>query len=141
MSKFLRTYTPIKAGRFRFSHKNIFRLAALLNHQNNIVYSNKYDKKILNWIDFFNKKLLQETRYGFWIHFKDWKKLVTLCRRGSNCWWRLLLENAEETSLTNKKTICWTKVLCSTRWGSLPHSNFVTDYLNENVPDYIRKES
>ena len=119
----LRTYTPIKAGRIWFSHKNIFRLAALLNHQNFIVYSNKYDKNILHWIDLFNKKFLQQTRYGLWIHFIDWKKLVAVCSRGSDCWWRLLLENTDETSLTNKKIdYLLDKVHGSTRWALLPHS-------------------
>ena len=37
----------------------------------------------------------------------------------------------------------WKKVHQSTIFASLPHSNFsyyFTSYLNENVPDYIRKK-
>ena len=52
---------------------------------------------------------------------KDWKKLVALCRWGSNCWWQLLLADAEETSLCNEEMILWTKVHYSTIWSSLPH--------------------
>ena len=40
-----------------------------------------------------------------------------------------------------KEFILWKKVHYSAIWGSLPHSKFVTDYLNENAPDYIRKEN
>ena len=49
--------------------------------------------------------------------------------------------NAEETSLCNTEFILWKKVHYSTIRGSLPHSKFVNNCLNENVPDYIRKEN
>ena len=49
--------------------------------------------------------------------------------------------NAEETSLCLKEFILWKNVHYSTIWGSQPHiANSVTNYLNENVPDFIRKE-
>ena len=112
----LRMYTPMKAPRIWFSDEKIFALAALLNHQDNRVYSNKSKKKGY-WIGSSSstKKSLQQTCYVLWIHFKDWKRFVALCKRRSDCWWQLLLENPEETFLCNKEIIWWTKVHYSTR--------------------------
>ena len=48
--------------------------------------------------------------------------------------------NTEETSLCNK-FILRKKVHYSIIWDLLSHSKFCCNYLNENVPDYIRKEN
>ena len=49
--------------------------------------------------------------------------------------------NAEETSLCNQKFILWKKFTIQ-QYGALCHTaNYVTNYLNENFPDCIRKES
>ena len=54
---------------------------------------------------------------------------------------KIKFELSEEASSCNKEIIWWTKVDYSIKWRSLPHSNSVINYLNENVPDYIRKEN
>ena len=54
---------------------------------------------------------------------------------------KIKFELSEETSSCNNEIIWWTKVDYSIKWRSLPHSNSVINYLNENVPDYIRKEN
>ena len=46
--------------------------------------------------------------------------------------------NAEETSLCNNEIILWTKFTIQ-QYGARCHTaNSVTNYLNENVPGYIR---
>ena len=49
--------------------------------------------------------------------------------------------NAEETSWCNKEFISCKKVYYSTICDSSPHSKFCYQFLNENVPDYVRKEN
>ena len=49
--------------------------------------------------------------------------------------------NAVETSLCLKEFILWKNVHYSTIWGRCHTANSVTNYLNENVPDFIRKEN
>ena len=103
----LRMYMAIKAMKIWFSED--ISVCSTANYQN------EYLQK---------KKLLQQTHYGLWIHFKDSKRLAALYRRGSNCyyrrgsncWWQPLLRNAEETSLCNKEIVWWTKVHYSTHW-------------------------
>ena len=87
-----------------------FQLAALLNHQNDLVYSNKSKKGYWIGSPSSTKKSLQPTRYGLWMHFKDWKSLFVFCRKARHCWWWLLIKNSEETSFCNKKIIWWMKV-------------------------------
>ena len=49
--------------------------------------------------------------------------------------------NAEETSLCNKEFILWKKFTIQ-KYGPLCNTkNSVTNYLNENASDYIRKEN
>ena len=67
------------------------------------------------------------------------RKACCLCRRRSDCWWRLLLENSEETSLYKKEIILWSKVHYLTIWGSSPQNKFC--YQLSKWKYYIRKEN
>ena len=49
--------------------------------------------------------------------------------------------NAEEISLRNKEFLLWEKVHYSKIWARCHTANSVTNYLNENVPDTIRKQN
>ena len=50
--------------------------------------------------------------------------------------------NAEETHLCNNRSLSCEKKFTIQQYGARCHrANFVTNYLNENVPDCIRKEN
>ena len=50
--------------------------------------------------------------------------------------------NAEETHLCNNRSLSCEKKLTIQQYGARCHrANSVTNYLNENVPDCIRKEN
>ena len=70
------------------------------------------------------------------IHIQS--KLIT---KQSKFHVKIKFEKSEEAFLCYKEIIWWTKVHYSTTWGSLPHIKFSTNYLNESVPDYVRKKN
>ena len=80
------------------------------------------------------------------LHFqkqicKDWKRLYVLCRRWAGCWWRLLLEMLKKHLDVIRSWSCGKKFTVQ-QYGACRHTaNSVTNYLNENVPDYIKKEN
>ena len=72
---------------------------------------------------------------------EDWKRLLALCRRWYCCWRALLLEMLKKHFHVIRSLSCGKKFTIQ-QYGALCHTiNHVTDYFNENVPDYIRKES
>ena len=70
------------------------------------------------------------------IYTKDWKRLVALCRRLRSCWWRLLFEMLKKNLDVIRNWSCGKKFTIQ-QYGA----NSVTNYLNENVSDYIRKKN
>ena len=80
-----------------------FPLAASLNYPNDRVYTNKSKKRILNRIFFFDKEIV--TTNMLWTLDSFRRLEMGSCRRGSDCWWWLLLKNTEETSFCNKEVI------------------------------------
>ena len=88
----------------------------------------------VNWI------LIKQLYYRKQI-CKDWKRLVAFCRSWCGCWWRLLLEMLKK-HLYVIRSLCCGKKFTIQQYGSRCYTaNSATNYLNENVPDYIRKEN
>ena len=72
---------------------------------------------------------------------KDWKRLFVLCRRWCCCWWPLLLEILKKRLYVIRSLSCRKKFTIQQYATRCHTANSVTNYLNENVPDYIRKEN
>ena len=72
---------------------------------------------------------------------KDSKWLVAFCRRSCRFWWWLLLVMLKKNLDVISDWSCGKKFTIQ-QYGARSHTaNSVTNYLNENVPDYIRKEN
>ena len=71
---------------------------------------------------------------------KDWKRLVALCRRWCCCWWSLLPEMLNKHLYVIRSLSCGKKFTSQQYVPRCHTANSFTSYLDENVPDYIRKE-
>ena len=67
--------------------------------------------------------------------------LAALFRRWCGCWWRLLLEMLKKHLYVIRRLSCRKKFTIQQYGTPCDTTNSVTNYLNKNVPDYIRKES
>ena len=70
---------------------------------------------------------------------QNWKRLVSLCRRWCCCWWPLLLEMLKKHLYVIRSLSCGKKCTIQQYVARCYKRNSVTNYLNENVPDYIRQ--
>ena len=71
---------------------------------------------------------------------KDWKRPVALCRRWCCSSWSLLPEMLNKHLYVIRNLSCGRKFTIQQYVALCYTVNSVTNYLNENVPDYIRKE-
>ena len=67
--------------------------------------------------------------------------LAALFRRWCGCWWRLLLEMLKKHLYVIRRLSCRKKFTIQQYGTPCDTTNSVTNYLNKNVPDYIRKEN
>ena len=73
--------------------------------------------------------------------YKDWRRLVALSRRWCGCWWPLLLNMLKKHLYVIKSLSYWKKFTVQQYGARCQTANSVTNYLNENVSGYIRKEN
>ena len=94
----------------------------------------------LNFAKLLNEILIKQLNSQKQI-YKDWKRLAALCRRWCCCWWSLLLEMLKKHLYVIRSLSCGKKFAIQQYGARCNTANSVVDYLNENVPDYIRKEN
>ena len=86
------------------------------------------------------RKSLQQTCYELWIHFEDWKLVLALVDEGATVdgdyYLRILKKHL---SVIRRLSSGW-KFTGQQHVARCHTANLYTNYLNENVQDYIKKE-
>ena len=138
----LRTYTPMKAVGIWFSDEKIFPLAASLNHQNDRVFSNKSKKNDIE----SDCHLRQRNRYNKHVMVSGFiskigKGLLLFVEEGATADGNYYVKMLKEHHSVIRRLSGGRKFTIQQDGARCYAASSVTNYLNENVPDYIRKEN
>ena len=138
----LQKYTPYKTARIWFSDEKVFPLAAPVNPQNDRVYSNKSKKKDIEW----NRLLRQRNRYNKHVMVSGFiskigKGLLLFVEEGATVNADYYLKLLERHLYVIKRMSGEQRRFTIQQDGATCHTaNSVITYLEEHVPDFIRKE-